>query len=170
MELTDLKPRASKFYMEAIKRELKLRPWTVEDHIWLQQEYGKEKVQSIFNPDSVDMMAMCRIAYRLITDKSFFSVDVVETYDEEGNKITEKVGGWKKMAVMLSGVSEQVDLFTAITECLGVSMPEVEDIKADIKKKVNQTMNQPTGQKLSTSLATNTDGPQNTSSVEHSAS
>lgn len=156
MKLEELKPRPSKFWMEKLNKHVVLRAWTVEDQIWLQQEYGKDQIQSIFNPESVDISAVCRIAYRLIDDKSPFSVEERETYNEDGEKVRERVGGWKKMAIMLSGVQEQIDLFTAITECIGVSMPEVDEVKKKVaQEEVNQA---PIGAKSLTSSATSTDG------------
>lgn len=166
MKLEDLKPRPSKFFMEKLSDYVTLRAWTMEDQIWLQQEYG-DKVQKIFDPESVDIGAICRIAYRLITDRSPFKASEKKTFDEDGNPVIEKIGGWRRMALMLSGPKEQVDLFTSVIECIGVSMPEVDDVK----KKVNEAMNQenlPIGEKSSTSLVTNTDGLRSTSLAEHS--
>jgi len=140
MDLSELKPRASRIFFSKLDRELILRPWTVEDQIWMQQEF--KDIQKIFDPKNSDILAICRIAYRLMVDKSPFVAEERASYDEDGNKITEKVGGWKKMATLLANVDEQIQLYTAITECIGVSMPEVDELKVDIKKKVNEAMSQ----------------------------
>lgn len=156
MKLEDLKPMPQKFFMKKLNQSITLRAWTVEDQIWLQQEYGKDKIQSIFNPESVDISAICRIAYRLIDDKSPFKAEQRKTFDENGEPIVEKVGGWRKMAILLSDVSEQVELFTAVVKCIGVSMPEVDEVKKKVSEE--EIASQPIGAKSSTYSQANMDG------------
>lgn len=142
MELTQLKPKQSKVYFSKLDKELTLRPWTVEDQIWLQQEY-EGKIQEIFSQDNIDIAAICRCVYRLLEDKSDFKVEQYTDFDEDGNEIKTKLGGWKKMASLLSGVEEQMGILTGLTECIGVNMPEVDEIKKSVKKKkVKGTKNQ----------------------------
>lgn len=146
MDLVELHPRASKFHLKKIEKDLILRPWTIGDQAWLQQEY-KENVQKIFDPANIDIAAICRIVYRLLDDKSDFKAEVIKTYNEDGDEIQEKVGGWKKLALSILDVNEQLDMFAAVTECIGLSMPEVDEIRNAGKKKEVKKQKKQTGQK-----------------------
>lgn len=132
MELIDLKPRPSKF--KANGNEYILRAWTVEDQIWLQQEYG-DKVKDIFSSENIDLMAVCRCVFRLIQDKSDFKAEDIKDVDENGEEINYRLGGWKKLALKLKTIEEQVSAYTALMDCVGLSMPEIDNIRDSVKKK-----------------------------------
>lgn len=132
MDIIDLKPKASK--LEVSGKSYTLRPWTLEDGIWLKQEYG-EKVSQIFSETNFDLAAMCRMAYRLLVDKQDFKVQEAKTFDEDGNEISVKLGGWKKLASDLKGFEEQYALMKSVTQCIGVSMPDLNEAKQEANKK-----------------------------------
>lgn len=146
MNLTELKPRPSKF--KANNTSYELRPWTLEDQIWIKQQYGDD-VQKIFEPQNIDLGAVCRCLYRLVIDKSDFKAEKINDFDEDGNEVTVNFGGWSKLATSLKTVQEQLGAFTALMECIGISMPELEEIKDGSKKKKKVSKRKRTGLKSS---------------------
>lgn len=148
MKLEDLKPKPSKFYLSKTQKEYKLRPWTLQDQIWMNQEYG-DKIKDIFSEENVDIVAISRMAYRLLTDKSDFKATEVKDIDEDGNEVTYNVGGYKLLINSVNDLEEQLALLSAVVECIGLSMPEVEELKkADIDTATEKkTVKSKTGEK-----------------------
>ena len=136
MELQDLKPKPSKFYLEKKDKEYTLRPWTLEDQIWAKHTF--ENVEKIFSKENIDIEAVSRMVYRVIEDKSDFVAEEGIEIDEEGNEVQKKIGGFKKLIAMISGIGEQAAMVGALVECIGVSMPAVEELKGMGSKKKNQ--------------------------------
>jgi hypothetical protein len=74
MEMTDLIPQEAKLTLAALPgKEITLRPFTLDDEIWLQNEY-KGKFHEVFNMERPDMGAIARIAFRLIKEKQYFKI------------------------------------------------------------------------------------------------
>lgn len=142
MNLLELNPIPSKIKING--KTHKLRAWTVSDKIWLLSEY-EDRINEIFDPQNIDLKAVCRSVYRLIEDKSPFEAEEVETYDEDGNKEMVMIGGWKKLALEMNSTEDQVSLFTGLMECIGLSAPVATPGKKKVTKK--KSKKKPTGRK-----------------------
>ena len=128
MKLEDLKPRPSKFHLSYNDKWYTMRPWTLNDQIWMNQEYG-DRINEIFSEKNIDIVAIARMAFRLLDDKSDFKAREFTAIDEDGNETTQTIGGYKLLIARVKTVKEQLELLTAVVECIGLSMPEVDEIK-----------------------------------------
>jgi hypothetical protein len=128
MKLENLTPRPSKIYLSSMGKEYTLRPWSLKDQIFMNQEYG-DRVNEIFNKDKIDLVAICRMVYRLIADKNDFKAIEVNEIDENGNEIKYKLGGYKLLIHKVTDYKDQVKLMTGLLECIGLSSPELKELK-----------------------------------------
>lgn len=135
MKLEDLQPKRSSFYLSAFDKEFYLKPFNLEDEIWLKQEYG-ERVNEFFNHLNPDFHELCRVIYRKLEDKSEFKTREFIEVDEEGNENSIKLGGVDALKRSIIGQKEKYDVFYALNECIGVSRPQLEQVdKKKAKKK-----------------------------------
>jgi len=125
MDLSQLKPKAAKFILDSMgeEKEFHLRPVNLSDEVWLNENF--EDMSDVF--DNLRMDKIARIVFRLLTDESklFFQTQDVETVDEEGNKVTMKIGGVKMLQMAISGYENKINVVVALLECIGFSRPEV---------------------------------------------
>lgn len=146
MKLEDIKPKSSKFYLSKTQTEYRLRPWTLEDQIWLKEEYG-DRINEIFNEKHIDIVAISRMAYRLLTDKSDFKAKQIKDFNEDGEEVTYKVGGYKLLINTVNDLNEQFALLSAVIESIGLNMPQLEELKnIDLEvgeKKTQQKLKKP---------------------------
>lgn len=132
MELKDLKPRESSFKLNSTGREYSLRPICLLDEIWLQENF--EDLTAIFSEDSIDMKSLSRIVYHQIKDPMSFIKQEIIVIDEDGNKITEFIGGYKLLQRMIVGMEDKLAIISAFNECMGASRPEASK-ETEVKKK-----------------------------------
>lgn len=152
MKLEDLNPRPSKFHLSYNDKWYTMRAWTLNDQIWMNQEYG-DRINEIFSEKNLDIVAIARMAYRLLEEKNDFKAREFVTIDEEGNEETQKIGGYKLLIARVKTIKEQLALLAAVVECIGLSMPEVDEIKNMGSGKVDpatekKTSMKPTGARL----------------------
>ncbi len=122
VNLEDLIPRKSKFYLSETGVEYSLRPWTLKDQIWMKQEYGdKAKDMFVLELEKLDLSIAARMMYRLIEDKTDFMAKEIIEIDENGEEKKIKIGGYKALLSMIKGFKEQVNLIASLAECIGAS-------------------------------------------------
>ena len=109
-------------------------PFTLEHEIWLKDVFG-DKIQQVFKDMEIDSLA--KIAFRVMdpADRMHFPKQTVETLDEEGNAVSESIGGYRLFARCFSGTTQKIKLLEALTESLGVSRALIEEIEAHEQKK-----------------------------------
>jgi biotin operon repressor len=140
LKLEDIRPRPSKFKLEATGKTYKLRPFNVEDEAWLKQEFG-EKINDYFSEKNIDPVALTRIAYRLMIDRSDFKKKTITEIDENGEEFKTSIGGYRLLMSMISGMKEKEEILLAINETIGLSREAVEKLHSEImkdKKKVEK--------------------------------
>ena len=120
MELEKLFPTKTKVTIAG--KEYELRNHTLEDAIW-----GKQEGVTIYDNDEWDLDAICRLVYRLIIDKSDFAKIEFKTYDEDGDEITNYLGGAARLASMVTTEQEKIGLIKSVVECLNQSAPDEEE-------------------------------------------
>lgn len=134
LKLEDIKPLPGKFKLEITGKEYVLRPFNVEDEIWLRQTYG-DKIAELFSETNLDTEALCRIAFHQLADKSDFKKVEVTSINEEGEEVEAFVGGYKLLMTKIQGMQEKIDILLAINETLGISRPKIKEIAGDADKK-----------------------------------
>ncbi len=136
MELHNLFPKPSKFYLRSPKRWFNLDPISLADEIWIADKYG-EKISDIFLNQNIQ--EICRVAFRLldIEDKKFLKKQDVDSVSEEGELSSIQIGGVDLLYSMISGDGEKIDLINSLVEVFGASRPEPEE--EDKKKVKNQS-------------------------------
>lgn len=119
------------------EKEYELRKINVEDEAWLKQ-FGD--LDRLFK--SEDYLFMCRLAFRLLTDKADFLPIEEDGYDDDGNTVKIKVTGPMRVMKGLSGVSDKMNLMKALMTTFGISRPlfdkMVEDKLKDDEQKKSQ--------------------------------
>lgn len=127
MDLLSLKPKLSKFKLTSISedREFFLRPITLEDEVWLSENF--DDLNAVFT--ELRMVEISRIVFRLMTpeSKSFFKGQAVITVDEDGNEKEETLGGVAMLRTAISGYDNKINVIVALLECIGLSRPEIKE-------------------------------------------
>lgn len=146
MNLSDLKPRGSKFFLKSANRDFNVNPVSLSDEEWLSSEYSSEEIFRVFT--DIDMDEICRIAFRLMDNESklFFKMKEVTFATEDGEEITENIGGIKLLKAMVSGLEEKIAILQALNDTFGVSRPEVKPVEPN-KKKVKKKAKKKTTKK-----------------------
>jgi len=130
INLTDLKPNVGKFILEG--KEHAIRPLTLNDEIWLRKEFSQDVFAS-FMEGNPNFEVIARIVYHQLDDKSDFVAQETVDYDDEGNEIKSKIGGWKLFASKMIGHEIKIDIVNALNVAMGISK-EIMD-KIDTEKK-----------------------------------
>ena len=104
----------------AMKGEHKLKRFTLADEIWMLNEFG-EDLANIFNKENFNMDIISRIVFRLLEDKSMYKAISVIDYDEDGEEIEKKIGGYKLFQRSIVGVKEKIKVLNACVENINVS-------------------------------------------------
>ena len=140
LSLAEISPKKSSFKLKLFEKKFLLRSITLEDEIWLKQEYG-DKANDVFNQNNPDFKEICRIAYRLLLDKKEFKVRPVKLIDEQGNETAENIGGLNLFYKCITCFEDKIAVTIALVETMGVSrkvFDEVRDMIDGDKKKVKK--------------------------------
>lgn len=128
MELEQVFPTEfGSFKLKATKDHVHvLRKFTIEDHAWVKTNLGMTIVEvlQLGDKDPLEMWEkLSRVIYRLLLDKSPFQKQTVQTFDEDGEKKTEVMGGPTLLRLSMAGTREPTDVMAAFTQCLKESDP-----------------------------------------------
>jgi hypothetical protein len=123
-----------KIMIDGVERELRIGPFTSRHEIWLKQTFG-DGIEKIFK--EIDGPSLARIAFHVMhpDDRVHFTKKVYETIDEEGNSLTETIGGYQLLASCVKGPAEKLRLLEALTQSIGVSRSMLDELEAEEKKK-----------------------------------
>lgn len=138
MKIEDLIPERAEFTLKSTGRSYTMRPVSLDDEVWMQRAYGQE-LQKIFQEPR--LREICRIAYRLIEDKSDFVTRTVKIISEEGQQTEEHLGGVDLFLRMIVGIHEKQAIMEALAKTIGVSRPMIDKIENEMlsaQKKTKQ--------------------------------
>lgn len=164
LSLLDLKPRSTSFNIDFVGEDktqthkFDLRPFTVADEVWMAQEFPDHD-KLVAAMQNIDMEIICKITYHQMTieGKRFLSknVSVIDLVDGEEVELAEE--GYKKLMHAVSGVENQLSVYTSLMEARGISVPSsLEDISTGKKQKAKgSTLKKRTGRSLLTRLLLN---------------
>ena len=135
MNLTELKPRPSKLKLAKHNKEFILNPITLADEVWLDEEFGMVRIAEIFQ--NLEIAPIARIVYRVIRteDKQIFKKRKVSFVTEDGDSLTEEMGGLELFLNMITGMEDKLAMINALSDNLGLSRPEPVKKKKVTKKK-----------------------------------
>jgi hypothetical protein len=140
-KLEQLIPKQVEFKLQMDDKEVMLRigPFTARHEIWLKDTFGAN-LEKVFS--ELDGANMARIAFHAMhpEDRVHFGKRVCETVDENGDKVTESIGGFQLLAQYIQGPSEKLRLLEALTESLGVSRSLIEELEEAEKKKAQEVV------------------------------
>lgn len=125
MQLEEMFPKKSSFKLEATGNEYHLRPMTIGDNIWLNENYGNllGQTQDLSN---LDFNALTAVIYKLIVNKQDFKKKTMSDLDEEGNELEIEVGGLKLFRYF-TNIKDMENMIWALNETMGISRPEVKE-------------------------------------------
>lgn len=157
ISLNDIVPQEATFSLQATNETYTIRPFSIDDELWLQRTFGNE-LERIFK--EVRMEAICRIAFRQLVeeDKKKFATRTVKFTNEEGEEAEHQVGGYRLLLCFISGWGEKVEIITALTQAIGVSRKMLDQITEEEKKRTEKPRS--TGEPSSIDSVLSTDGPQ----------
>jgi hypothetical protein len=129
IRLEDLIPQAASFTLKKTGNTYHLRPINLQDEIWLKKAFG-DQIDVIFR--EVRMPEICRLVFHQLedADKEEFLAKNVTIINEEGEKLTVRMGGAELLFASISGHAEKIKIFEAILQTIGVSRPMLEDASA----------------------------------------
>lgn len=159
MKLEEIIPKRTELKLSSSKKVYHLRPVSLEDEIWMHEQYGDE-LQKIIG--EMRTKEVCRIAYRLLEEKEDFLEKNVTLVDERGKKVTEKRGGIELLYCMMLGLDDKMAVLRALLAAIGISRPMLDKVIAEEEKKRARIA--ATGKSFSTSSPTSTAGLPNISS------
>jgi len=168
MKLEDIRPERASFKLKATGKEYFIRPFNLDDELWLQRTYG-EGLKKIF--DQGRFHDICRIAYRQLEDRSEFVKQKVKIVNEQGDHEETEIGGLDLFYAIVRGMEEKMAILQALLSAIGLSRPIQDELIADeisnLKKKAEAAANtatqspkseSPSGPNVSTSSPTSTGG------------
>lgn len=142
MQLEELIPESVTFTKkikgEGEDRELTfiLRPFSLEDESWLKRAYPGDALKKAF--ESMNMDAISRIAFHQLEvecKKELMKIKFMDM-DEEGKDIEVAKTGPQKVAHLVIGYPEQMELLKALLKTRGFSMPIIEELGEHIVNEV----------------------------------
>ena len=95
--------------------EVTLRPFTLLDHAWMQQNFGSEEYQNKIKDLDIDTLA--RIIWHQLTKESQDIFNNLEFKNSDGSDIS--IIGHERFLESLGDVSELLKGFAAFTQCRG---------------------------------------------------
>lgn len=141
LSLESITPKKSEFKLKLFDKKFYLRPITLEDEIWLKQEYS-DKLEQVFSDTNPDFKEICRIAYRLLLNKSEFKVRPVKFIDENGKEESITLGGLTLFYRCITCFEDKIAVTIALVETMGMSREIFDNVKEMLqgndKKKVKK--------------------------------
>lgn len=144
MKLSDLKPKRVSIPLDVTNSdgevqnfELVLRPYTLADEAWTEEEY-KDKAALVKVFEEINMYEICRMAFHQSTIETQRKIMAVKFagFDAEGNEVEVNKLPHEKLMGMISGFESGIKIFKGLLECKGLSMPMIEKMaEEDLKKK-----------------------------------
>ena len=136
MELKDVRPTVGTFKLDATgPHEHVVRKFSLDDHIWVQDTFGKGLDEIVLQSPNDMVKSLVRIVYHQLVDKSPFKVKEVEAIDENGESQTLKLGGVGLFASMIIGPKEQYEMINAFSKTVGASGTVPTEEKKSLKTK-----------------------------------
>jgi len=114
--LEKLTPTRSEFFLSTIDKTIYLSPCTLGKILELHRKYGDLEALLKNNISNVP-----KVAFDLMAPESrmLFKVTEVETTDDDGNVVMEKIGGFKLFEMSIAGYAEIKKMIFAINKSLG---------------------------------------------------
>jgi len=133
MELQDIRPKKSSFYLRLIGESCTLDPISLDHELNFMEKYGKDWINAIVSNDNINEIIW--VVYQLLNteSKAFFIKRDITSYDDEGNEKIITIGGVALFKKMISGASESESIVNALVDNIGLSRPD--PVKDDGKKK-----------------------------------
>lgn len=119
-----------------------MRPVSLRDEVWLKNTFGAE-LQKILQ--DMQMRQVCRIVFHLLEEESkeHFAKTTVTIMNEEGDRVSETLGGAELLYALVSGFDEKMVVFQALLETIGISRPVQEKFVEAEKKKLQEMTDSP---------------------------
>lgn len=163
LSIEDIQPKRSFFELKVTGRRYHLHPVMLEDEIWLRHEFG-DRLKEILQ--EVEMEPLCRIAFRLMEeeDRATLQAQTVTITNEEGQSVSETLGGVRLLRCLVMGLDEKLAIYRAVMATIGLSRPAMEKLGAGaLYRGVSQdpepgSKKKKTGRRSSTSSARSTAG------------
>lgn len=119
---------------------LTLRPFSIDDQVWLKNNYTPEELQLAFN--AVNMHEITKITYHQLDDESKRKLLAVETTEinDEGDEVSVRYTGPQRFRKGVVGVGHMALIMQALMKSIGISMPpdDLETGKADTGGKADE--------------------------------
>jgi len=138
LTLAELIPKPAEFYLSKMKKTYKLRPFNIEDGVYLRDTYGENDIVGMFS-DNGTFLDKCIIVYLLLSDedRADFQYSEGKGFDEVGRPVEKKVSsGPQKLCLAVTGIKEVQDVTIAMLKTMGISQPILDKIEIkEVQKK-----------------------------------
>ena len=123
---------------ETRELELHFRPFSIEDESWLKTAFGDE-LKSIF--ENMEMDKIARISFHQLDPECKREIMKIKFMDvsEDGEDIEIAKRGPEKLAKLIIGYPDQMELIKILLRTRGFSMPIIEEIGDHLINEVEKT-------------------------------
>jgi hypothetical protein len=130
VKLEDLVPEGAEFKLKKTEKTYRLKPFSLSDELWMNKVFGND-IEKIFR--EVRMKEVCRIVFHQLEDedKEDFLARDVTVINEQGEKLTQRLGGAELFSLFISGQTEKIKIFEALLQTIGISRPMLDEFKKD---------------------------------------
>lgn len=138
VKLEDIIPRQASFSLRQKPDVVfKMRPVSLRDEVWMKNTFGADLPKIL---EEMQMRQVCRIIFHLLEEESkeHFVKTTVTIINEEGDKVSETLGGAELLYALVSGFDEKMTVFQALLETIGISRPVQEKLVDAEKKKLQK--------------------------------
>lgn len=136
--LSKMKPKKTAVEIKLVggaKAKITLRPFTLADYAWFQDNFDTEEKQFSLADAKVDAIAEIIWYQMTIESKKLFGTIVFKDVDDDGEEIEVEIKGYKKLLHAVNGEDQFWRLLDAYLKCKGLNgfIEKSEDV--GLKKK-----------------------------------
>ena len=139
INLSDLEPNSSSFYLKKYKKNFTLEPCTAGKLIEISKNFGDfEKLLSIPTAENISKISMSLMA---LEDARTFSKIDVELFDPiTGETEKRAMGGFELLTYSIEGISEQWAMYECILRSVGFNEEKAKKVTEDLKDEIHNQM------------------------------
>lgn len=116
--------------------QVDIAPVTIADHMWCQQTFGMTIGEKILKAKENDPSHALILIYNQVSpeQRQLFKSESHESFDEDGEPITVKIGGWKKMGKLFAEGAYEAAL-EGYTQALKDGYPALKKVDGESAEK-----------------------------------
>lgn len=134
MSLSEIIPKPAEFSLRSTGETYTVRPFSIDDSEWIKSKYTVEELEHILQ--EWRMSDIVKITYHqlIFEDKKKFLAEEIEEVNDDGELIKRKLTGVEKFMRAIQGPDEEYQIYNALMEARGMSLPVVEKLGQQLEE------------------------------------